>query len=105
MTIIPRGRAGGFTMSLPSEDKYYSTKTEMKEKLIILLGGRVAEALVLEDISTGAQNDLDRVSSITRAMITRYGMSERLGPMTFGDSSDEVFLGRDMATRRTIQNR
>lgn len=100
VTIIPRGRAGGFTMSLPTEDKYYSTKTEMKEKLIILLGGRVAEALVLEDVSTGAQNDLDRVSSIVRAMITKYGMSDKLGPMTFGDSSDEVFLGRDMATRR-----
>ncbi len=100
VTIIPRGRAGGFTMHLPTEDKYYATKTEMEEKLIVLLGGRVAEQLVLEDISTGAQNDLDRVSSIARAMVTSYGMSPKLGPMTFGDSSDEVFLGRDFTTRR-----
>ncbi|SHK58981.1 ATP-dependent zinc metalloprotease FtsH [Tepidibacter formicigenes] len=100
VTIIPRGRAGGFTMQLPAEDKYYATKTQMEENLIVLLGGRVAEELVLEDISTGAQNDLDRVSSTARAMVTRYGMSPKLGPMTFGDSSDEVFLGRDFTTRR-----
>ncbi|SHH47738.1 ATP-dependent zinc metalloprotease FtsH [Tepidibacter thalassicus] len=100
VTIIPRGRAGGFTMQLPVEDKYYSTKTQMEENLVVLLGGRVAEQLVLEDISTGAQNDLERVSSIARAMVTRYGMSPKLGPMTFGDSSDEVFLGRDFTTRR-----
>ncbi|KXZ38903.1 cell division protease FtsH [Alkalithermobacter thermoalcaliphilus JW-YL-7 = DSM 7308] len=100
VTIIPRGRAGGFTMQLPKEDKYYATKTQMKENLIILLGGRIAEELVLEDISTGAQNDLERVSQIARAMVTKYGMSEKLGPMTFGDSSDEVFLGRDLTTKR-----
>lgn len=100
VTIIPRGRAGGFTMILPTEDKYYATKTEMEEQLIHLLGGRVAEKLVLDDISTGAQNDLERVSQIARAMVTKYAMSEKLGSMTFGDSSDEVFLGRDLATRR-----
>ncbi|OPJ54818.1 ATP-dependent zinc metalloprotease FtsH [Alkalithermobacter paradoxus] len=99
VTIIPRGRAGGFTMQLPKEDKYYATKTQMKENLIVLLGGRIAEELVLEDISTGAQNDLERVSHTARAMVTKYGMS-RLGPMTFGDSSDEVFLGRDLTTKR-----
>lgn len=100
VTIIPRGRAGGFTMTLPEEDKYYATKTEMEEKLVELLGGRVAEKLVLEDISTGAQNDLERVSNIARGMVTKYGMSEKLGSMAFGDSSDEVFLGRDLTTRR-----
>lgn len=100
VTIIPRGRAGGFTMILPTEDKYYATKMEMEEQLVHLLGGRVAEKLVLDDISTGAQNDLQRVSGIARAMVTKYGMSERLGTMTFGDGSDEVFLGRDLTTRR-----
>ena len=100
VTIIPRGRTGGFTMILPSEDKYYATKTEMEEQLIHLLGGRVAERLVLDDISTGAQNDLERVSAVARAMVTKYAMSEKLGSMAFGDSSDEVFLGRDFATRR-----
>lgn len=87
-------------MTLPEEDKYYATKTEMEEKLVELLGGRVAEKLVLEDISTGAQNDLERVSNIARGMVTKYGMSEKLGSMAFGDSSDEVFLGRDLTTRR-----
>lgn len=100
VTIIPRGRAGGFTMILPTEDKYYATKTEMEEQLVHLLGGRVAEKLVLDDISTGAQNDLERVSTIARAMVTKFGMSEKLGSMAFGDSSDEVFLGRDLTTRR-----
>lgn len=100
VTIIPRGRAGGFTMQLPTEDTYYATKTEMEENIVVLLGGRVAEHLVLEDISTGAQNDLDRVTSTARAMVTRYGMSAKLGPMTFGDSSDEVFLGRDFTSKR-----
>ncbi|MEJ8552839.1 ATP-dependent zinc metalloprotease FtsH [Tepidibacter sp. Z1-5] len=100
VTIIPRGRAGGFTMQLPKEDKYYATKMQMQENLIVLLGGRVAEYLVLDDISTGAQNDLDRVSQTARAMVTRYGMSEKLGPMTFGDNSDEVFLGRDFTSKR-----
>ncbi|WFD10117.1 ATP-dependent zinc metalloprotease FtsH [Tepidibacter hydrothermalis] len=100
VTIIPRGRAGGFTMQLPKEDKNYATKMQMQENLIVLLGGRVAEYLVLDDISTGAQNDLDRVSQTARAMVTRYGMSDKLGPMTFGDNSDEVFLGRDFTSKR-----
>lgn len=99
VTIIPRGRAGGFTMILPTEDKYYATKTEMEEQLVHLLGGRVAERLVLDDISTGAQNGLERVSAIARAMVTKYAMSEKLGSMAFGDSSDEVFLGRDFTRR------
>lgn len=100
VTIIPRGRAGGFTMILPKEEKYYATKREMEEQLIHLLGGRVAEKLVLKDISTGAQNDLERVSHIARAMVTKYGMSEKLGSMTFGEASDEVFLGKDFTTRK-----
>lgn len=100
ISIIPRGRAGGFTMILPKEDKYYATKTEMEEHIVHLLGGRVAEKLVLSDISTGAQNDLQRVSAVARAMVTKYGMSEKLGPMTFGSDEDEVFLGRDFTSKR-----
>lgn len=95
VTIIPRGMAGGFTMQLPTEDKYYTTKGEMMQELIVLLAGRVAEELNLDDISTGASNDLDRVTAIAKAMITRYGMSEKLGPRTF-DSSDEVFIGNSI---------
>ncbi|MBR0414105.1 MAG: ATP-dependent zinc metalloprotease FtsH [Clostridia bacterium] len=93
VSIIPRGRAGGFTMSLPSEDKSYQSKNEMLDDIVVLLGGRVAEALVLGDISTGASNDIKRATDIARNMITRYGMSEKLGPITFGDDNDEVFLG------------
>jgi len=100
ISIIPRGRAGGFTMILPKEDKYYATKTEMEEHIVHLLGGRVAEKLVLSDISTGAQNDLQRVSAVARAMVTKYGMSEKLGPMAFGSDEDEVFLGRDFTSKR-----
>lgn len=100
ITIIPRGRAGGFTMSLPIEDRNYMTKTDMEIKLIELLGGRVAEKLVLEDISTGAQNDLERATKIARNMVTHYGMSDALGPMTYGSDDDEVFLGRDLARSR-----
>lgn len=99
VTIIPRGRAGGFTMILPKEDKYYATKTEMQEQIIHLLGGRVAEKLVLDDISTGASNDLERATNIARAMVTKYGMSDNLGPVNYS-SEDEVFLGRDFSTRR-----
>lgn len=100
VTITPRGRAGGFTMILPTEDKYYATKTDMEEQLVHLLGGRVAEKLILDDISTGAQNDLERVAHIARAMVTKYAMTDKLGSMAFGDSSEEVFLGRDLTTRR-----
>jgi len=100
VTIVPRGRAGGFTMQLPVEDKFYATKNEMKENIVVLLGGRVAEELTLDDISTGASNDLERVSATARNMVTKYGMSEKLGPMTFGDSEDEVFLGNSLATKK-----
>lgn len=99
VTIIPRGNAGGFTMILPKEDKYYATKTEMEEQIVHLLGGRVAEKLVLNDISTGASNDLERATSIARSMVTKYGMSDNLGPINYS-SEDEVFLGRDFSTKR-----
>lgn len=100
VTIIPRGRAGGYTMLLPEEDKYYMSKSEMMDEIVHLLGGRVAESLVLNDISTGAQNDIERATNIARKMITEYGMSEKLGPMTFGTRSEEVFLGRDLGRAR-----
>ncbi|SKC57056.1 cell division protease FtsH [[Eubacterium] yurii] len=100
VTIIPRGRAGGFTMTLPEDDVNYVTKRNMQDRLVELLGGRLAEEIVLDDISTGAQNDLERVSQIARSMVTKYAFSENLPSMSFGDSSDEVFLGRDFTTRR-----
>ena len=100
VTIIPRGRAGGFTMILPTEDRYYATKSDMLDHIIHLLGGRVAEKLVLDDISTGASNDLQRVTETARSMVTKYGMSEKLGPMSFGGGEDEVFLGRDFTSKR-----
>ncbi|MEG1312154.1 MAG: AAA family ATPase, partial [Romboutsia sp.] len=100
VTIIPRGRAGGFTEPLPAEDKMYGTKKEMKETIIMALGGRVAEELVLDDISTGASNDLERVTQTARAMVTKYGMSTKLGPMVFGDNEDEVFLGNSFSSKR-----
>ena len=96
ISIIPRGFAGGYTMSLPSEDKMYNTYREMKEEIIVLLGGRVAESLIFEDVSTGASNDIERATDIARSMITKYGMSEKLGPIAFGENSNEVFIGRDM---------
>ncbi len=99
VTIIPRGRAGGFTMTLPREEKYYGTKMEMKNDIIGLLGGRVAEMLKLDDVSTGASNDIMRATEIARDMVTKYGFSERLGPVNYS-SDDEVFLGRDFSTRR-----
>lgn len=99
ITIIPRGRAGGFTVQLPQEDRRYNTKKRMESELIILLGGRVAEKLMLHDISTGARNDLSRVSEIARAMVTKYAFSENLGSMSY-DTEEEVFLGKDMTTRR-----
>lgn len=99
VTIIPRGRAGGFTMQLPDEDRSYNTKNQMERELIVLLGGRVAEKLILKDVSTGAQNDLSRVSKVARAMVTKYAMSENLGAMSY-DSDEEVFLGRDIASSK-----
>ncbi len=97
VTIIPRGRAGGYTLSLPKEDKYYATRSEMLDELKVLLGGRVAEALVLKEISSGASNDLQRATQLARQMICEYGMSENIGPVTFGHRQDQVFLGRDIA--------
>ncbi len=96
ISIIPRGRAGGYTMQLPSEDRSYKSRSEMRESLIVLLGGRVAEALVLGDISTGASNDIERATQTIRAMITKYGMSDDLGPIAYGSDNGEPFLGRDM---------
>ncbi len=104
ISIIPRGRAGGYTLLLPEEDRNYITKSYMLDEVTTLLGGRVAEALVLNDISTGAQNDLERASSIVRKMITEYGMSEDLGPLTFGHKSEEVFLGRDISRDRNYSD-
>lgn len=95
VSIIPRGQAGGFTMSLPVKDKSYVTKNEMYENIVVLLGGRVAEKLILDDISTGASNDLERATSTARNMVTRYGFSDNLGPVVYGQGDHEVFLGRD----------
>ena len=95
ISIVPRGYAGGYTMSLPVEDRNYVTKRYMEEELCTLLGGRVAEAIVLGDISTGASNDLERATRIARNMVTRYGFSEKLGPIVYGSDENEVFLGRD----------
>ncbi|MGM0438430.1 MAG: ATP-dependent zinc metalloprotease FtsH [Bacillota bacterium] len=98
VSIIPRGRAGGFTINLPEDDKNFMTKNELLDMVTALLGGRAAEAVFLEDISTGAQNDLERATKIVRAMVTEYGMSEKLGPLTLGQKHDQqVFLGRDIS--------
>ena len=102
ISIIPRGMAGGYTMYRPSEDRSFMSKSEMEEQIISLLGGRVAEALVLGDISTGASNDIERASKIARAMVTKYGMSEKLGAITFGSGQEEVFLGRDFTTQKNF---
>ena len=97
ISIIPRGMAGGYTMYRPTEDKSFMSKSEMQETIISLLGGRVAEKLVLDDISTGASNDIERATKIARDMVTKYGMSERIGTITLGSNQEEVFLGRDFA--------
>ena len=97
ISIVPRGMAGGYTMYKPTEDKSFMSKTEMEETIVSLLGGRVAEALILNDISTGASNDIERASKIARDMVTKYGMSERIGSIMFGSGQEEVFLGRDFA--------
>ncbi|MCR5141667.1 MAG: ATP-dependent zinc metalloprotease FtsH [Ruminococcus sp.] len=98
VTIIPRGQAGGFTMSLPEKDKAYVSKNEMYESIIVLLGGRVAEKIILDDISTGASNDLERATATARNMVTRYGFSDNLGPVVYGRGEHEVFLGRDYSS-------
>lgn len=100
ISIIPRGRAGGYTISLPRQDKFYMSKSELEQEIVSLLGGRVAEKLVLNDISTGAKNDIERSTNIARKMITEYGMSDVFGPITFGTDHDEVFIGRDLARSR-----
>ncbi|GHV18466.1 ATP-dependent zinc metalloprotease FtsH [Clostridia bacterium] len=97
ISIIPRGMAGGYTLSLPKDDKYYNSKNEMEENIVTLLGGRVAEKVVLDDISTGASNDIQRATKIARDMVTRYGMSDKLGTVSFDDENSEVFLGRGFA--------
>ena len=97
ISIVPRGMAGGYTMYRPTEDKNFMSKTEMEENLISLLGGRVAEQLILNDISTGASNDIERATHIARSMVTKYGMSEKIGTITLGTGHEEVFLGRDFA--------
>ncbi len=100
ISIIPRGRAGGYTLMLPTEDRHYLTKSRLLDEITTLLGGRVSEDLVLKDISTGAQNDLERATTLVRKMITEYGMSEELGPLTFGRPQEQVFLGRDISRDR-----
>ena len=97
ISIVPRGMAGGYTMYRPTEDKSFMSKTEMEENIVSLLGGRVAEKLILNDISTGASNDIERASKIARDMVTKYGMSERIGAIMYGSGQEEVFLGRDFA--------
>ena len=97
ISIVPRGMAGGYTMYRPTEDKSFMSKTEMEENIVSLLGGRVAEAIILNDISTGASNDIERATQIARNMVTKYGMSSRIGPIMFGGGQEEVFLGRDFA--------
>ena len=101
ITIVPRGQAGGMTISLPEEDKPFRSRTELYEDIVALLGGRCAEALVLGDISTGASNDLQRANSIARNMVTKYGMSEKLGPLVLDTGNDEVFIGRSMGHTHT----
>jgi len=102
VSIVPRGRAGGFTLNMPKEDKYYNTKQQMEEELIVLLGGRVAEKLIIDDISTGASNDIQRATDIARKMVTKYGMSEKIGPIDFSSTQSEVFLGRDFANTNQL---
>ncbi len=95
VSIIPRGMAGGYTLNMPREDKLYKSKSSMLDDIVVLLGGRVAEAVIFNDISTGASNDIERASDEARKMVTKYGMSDKLGPITFGTGHDEVFLGKD----------
>ena len=102
VSIVPRGRAGGFTLNMPKEDKYYNTKQQMEEELIVLLGGRVAEKLIMDDISTGASNDIQRATDIARKMVTKYGMSDKIGPIDFSSTQSEVFLGRDFANTNQL---
>ncbi|GHU51996.1 ATP-dependent zinc metalloprotease FtsH [Clostridia bacterium] len=105
VSIIPRGGAGGYTLSLPENDKSYVSKSEMEEDIVVLLGGRVAEKLIIDDISTGASNDIQRATSTARNMVTKYGFSDKLGPMVYGSDHNEVFLGRDYANSNNYSER
>ncbi len=105
VSIIPRGRAGGYTMHLPQEDKSYTLKGDMIDNIIVLLGGRVAEKLVLDDISTGASNDIERASKIARQMVTHFGMSDKIGPINYGSDNDEVFIGRDFVQSKNFSEK
>lgn len=105
ISIIPRGLSGGYTMYKPNEDKSYASKIEMQEHIVSLLGGRVAEKLVLNDISTGASNDIERASKLARSMVMKYGMSDKIGPITFGANQEEVFLGRDFNSQRNYSEK
>ncbi len=100
ISIIPTGMAGGYTMHLPGEEKMYMTKTHMEQEIVGLLGGRAAEEVIFNDITTGASNDIERATAIARGMVTKYGMSSILGPIQFGSESDEVFIGRELAHSR-----
>lgn len=102
ISIIPRGRMGGYTMYLPTEDKHYGTKCEMLDEIVTLLGGRAAEAITLDDISTGASNDIERASKIARRMVTKFGMSDKIGPIAYGSDHDEVFIGRDFVQSKNV---
>ena len=102
ISIIPRGMAGGYTMHLPTEDRAYTSKEKLQDEMVGLLGGRVAEKLILGDISTGAKNDIDRASSIARAMVMEYGMSDKIGTISYGSDNNEVFLGRDLGRGRNF---
>ncbi|MDK2991210.1 MAG: cell division protease FtsH [Clostridiales bacterium] len=105
VSIIPRGVAGGYTMTLPEEDQYYVSKEEMLDRITELLGGRAAESLVMNDVSTGASNDIEKATSIARKMITEYGMSDVIGPITLGTKEEEVFLGRDLGSYRNYSEK
>ena len=100
ISIIPTGMAGGYTMPLPGEDRMYRTKMYMEQDIVGLLGGRAAEAIVIKDVTTGASNDIERATAMARSMVTQYGMSEILGPIQFGEDSNEVFIGRDWGHTR-----
>lgn len=104
ISIVPRGMAGGYTLSLPEHDKSYSSLMEMREEIVVLLGGRVAEKLIMDDISTGASNDLERATNLARSMITRYGFSDKLGPVVYGNNESEPFLGRDFSSTPNYSN-
>jgi len=104
ISIIPRGMAGGYTMHLPTEDRSYMSKSRLLDMMVMLLGGRVAESLILKDISTGAKNDIDRVSKIARSMVTEYGMSDKVGTISFGEDQ-EVFLGRDFSKAKNMSEK